>query len=132
MFWDITPCSLLKVNRCFSGICCLHLHGKRIRNQHKICIRQSSQAFFLLGLLLYPEMATVCSFETSVYFQRIIWHCIPENRSLHNHRCENIRSYVKKKYLQKGGRLAPGGSSAWARTGFITRDVFRYFGTDCN
>jgi hypothetical protein len=26
-FWDITPCSLLKVNRCFRGVCRLHLQG---------------------------------------------------------------------------------------------------------
>jgi hypothetical protein len=36
-FWDITPCSLLKVKWCFGGTCCLHLQGRRIsqaRNQH--------------------------------------------------------------------------------------------------
>jgi hypothetical protein len=38
IFWDITPCSPLKVNRCSGGICDLHLQGKRInqaRNQHE-------------------------------------------------------------------------------------------------
>jgi hypothetical protein len=30
MFWDITPCSLFKVNRRFGGTSCLHLHGRRI------------------------------------------------------------------------------------------------------
>jgi hypothetical protein len=30
IFWDITPCSLLKVNRRFGGTYCLHLQGWRI------------------------------------------------------------------------------------------------------
>jgi hypothetical protein len=29
MFWDITPCSQLKVNRRFTGTCHLHLQGRR-------------------------------------------------------------------------------------------------------
>jgi hypothetical protein len=27
VFWDITPCSPLKVSRCFGGTCRLHLQG---------------------------------------------------------------------------------------------------------
>jgi hypothetical protein len=37
IFWDITPCSPLKINRCFWGTYSLHLQGRRIsraRNQH--------------------------------------------------------------------------------------------------
>jgi hypothetical protein len=33
IFWDITPCSLLKVNRCFRETCFLHLQGRRIATQ---------------------------------------------------------------------------------------------------
>jgi hypothetical protein len=36
LFWDIRPCSPLKVNRRFGGTCRLNLHGRRIsraRNQ---------------------------------------------------------------------------------------------------
>jgi hypothetical protein len=38
IFWDIIACSSLKVNRCFGGICRLHLKGWRIvqaRNQYE-------------------------------------------------------------------------------------------------
>jgi hypothetical protein len=38
-FWDITPCSLLKVNRRFGGTCHLHFHGGKTsqsRNQREI------------------------------------------------------------------------------------------------
>jgi hypothetical protein len=30
VFWNITPCSPLKVNRCFGGTCRLYLKGRRI------------------------------------------------------------------------------------------------------
>jgi hypothetical protein len=33
------------------------------------------------------------SSETSFYFQRATRHYIPEDRTLHNHRCENLKSY---------------------------------------
>jgi hypothetical protein len=38
IFWDITPCSLLKVTRLVWRTCCLHLYGWRVRcarNQHE-------------------------------------------------------------------------------------------------
>jgi hypothetical protein len=38
IFWDITSCSPLKVNRLFGGKCCFHLQGGRIsraRNQRE-------------------------------------------------------------------------------------------------
>jgi hypothetical protein len=38
VFWDIMPCSPLKVNRRFRGTCSLHFQGRRIieaRNQHE-------------------------------------------------------------------------------------------------
>jgi hypothetical protein len=38
-------------------------------------------------------MKGACSSETSVDFQRTTRY-IPEHRNLHNHRCENIKSYI--------------------------------------
>jgi hypothetical protein len=32
--WNIVPCSLLKVNRCFGGTCRIHVQGRRLY-QHK-------------------------------------------------------------------------------------------------
>jgi hypothetical protein len=52
-FWNITPFSLLKVNRL---------------------------------------SAATFSFETSVSFQRTTWRYIPEDTTLLNHCCENLRS----------------------------------------
>jgi hypothetical protein len=73
IFWDITPCSLLKVNPCFRGTCRLHLQGrkiKRARNQ-----RESR------------SQAELC-------FQWITRRYIPEDSTLHNHHCENLTSYI--------------------------------------
>jgi hypothetical protein len=49
--WNITPCSLFKVNGSFGGICHLHLQGRRIsqaRNQREAGGKESSHQFFFL------------------------------------------------------------------------------------
>jgi hypothetical protein len=46
---------------------------------------------FLLCLFSGLKKGATCSFKTSADFQRIIWHYIPEDINLHNHRCENSR-----------------------------------------
>jgi hypothetical protein len=50
IFWDITPCSPLKVNRRFRGTCRLHLQGRN-RAVLAICFH----AGFLLGLFFGSE-----------------------------------------------------------------------------
>jgi hypothetical protein len=42
-------------------------------------------------------MEVACSSERSVDFQRTTQRYIPEYSTLHNHRCENPKSYIKKK-----------------------------------
>jgi hypothetical protein len=34
-----------------------------------------------------------CASESSVIIQRNTWKCIPENTTLHNHLCENLKPY---------------------------------------
>jgi predicted ATP-binding protein involved in virulence len=70
MFRVITPCSPLKVNRYFGGICRLRLQGKRIRqarNQHE------TDSNLLPACLAYYstlKMEAICFSEMSVDFQR--------------------------------------------------------------
>jgi dolichol kinase len=69
IFWDITPCSPLKVNRRFGGTCLLHLQGRRIsraRNE-----RESRALFatcfhigFLLAYYLDPNVVVYMYFLT--------------------------------------------------------------------
>jgi hypothetical protein len=40
------------------------------------------------------KMEAICSSEISVVIQRITRRYIPEDDTLHNHRCENLKSYV--------------------------------------
>jgi hypothetical protein len=40
------------------------------------------------------KMEAICSSETSVETQQITQHHIPEDVTLHNHHCENLKSYV--------------------------------------
>jgi hypothetical protein len=50
IFWDITPCSLLKVSRRFGGPYRLHLQGRKIsreENLHEAGAKQSSARHIL-------------------------------------------------------------------------------------
>jgi hypothetical protein len=40
------------------------------------------------------KMEEKYSSEMSVDFQRTSRRCIPEDKTLHNHRCENLKSYI--------------------------------------
>jgi hypothetical protein len=71
IFVDIMLCSLLKGNWPFRGIYCLHVLG-----------------------LFDPEDGVICSSETLVDFHQNTQHYILEDRILHNHCCENLKSYV--------------------------------------
>jgi hypothetical protein len=59
IFWDITPRSPLKVNRCFGGTFRLHFQGPGIK--------KPAHTTFLLGYSSTPKMVK-CSPETSVDF----------------------------------------------------------------
>jgi hypothetical protein len=51
-------------------------------------------SFMLFFSWLTLKMEATCSSETSVNFHRATWRYIPEDRTLHNHRCENHRPYI--------------------------------------
>jgi hypothetical protein len=53
-------------------------------------------ALTLVSCLTYStlKMGTICSSETLVDFQRTTWSYIPEDVTLHNHRCDDIKSYT--------------------------------------
>jgi hypothetical protein len=41
-------------------------------------------------------MEVSCPSKTSVDFQQTPWRYVPEDRTLHNHECENLKSYTDK------------------------------------
>jgi hypothetical protein len=75
IFWDITPCSQLKTNRRFGGICRLHFQVQRI-SQRKI-LREMWQAEMVSFLYSTLKVEAICSSETWVDFprtkRRYIW-----------------------------------------------------------
>jgi hypothetical protein len=75
VFWDITLCSPLNVNRRFGGTYRLYLQGRRIshaRTQHEY------EGDLLLRI---------------VGWQRTTRRYMPKYSTLHNHRCENFKYY---------------------------------------
>jgi hypothetical protein len=61
---------------------------------------------FLLAYCSDLKMETTCSSETSLGFQWTTQSYILEDRTLHNHRCEKLKSYIAKyiserKYLEQ-------------------------------
>jgi hypothetical protein len=73
IFWDITACSPLNVNRCFRGTCCLRLHAT---------------CFMLVLCMAYSstlKKEETCPSETSFDFQRTTWRYIPEDRTLNKY-----------------------------------------------
>jgi hypothetical protein len=83
----MTPCSTLKINRRFGGTYRLypHLHSLGLSSAFTP-IRYSAYSSTL-------KMEAICSSEMSVDFQRTTRRYIREGRTLHNHRCENHKSY---------------------------------------
>jgi hypothetical protein len=52
IFWDITPRSLVKVNRHFGGTCHFHLQSQRLNQGRK---QQETGSILWLGTLFDPE-----------------------------------------------------------------------------
>jgi hypothetical protein len=56
-------------------------------------------AFMLVSWSAYSstlKMEATCSPKMSGDFQWTIWHYIPEERTFHNHHCDNLKSYKLK------------------------------------
>jgi hypothetical protein len=83
IFWDITPLSPLKINRRFGGTCPppSSVSSNKSRKKKKSVKQVISTAL---------KIDATCSSETSDDFQR---RYVPENETLPNHRCQNLKSY---------------------------------------
>jgi hypothetical protein len=90
IFWDVTPCSLLSCNRRFGGTHRLHLQGRR----NNFCLPPVYLLVLAEIISSTLKMEATCSSETSVATQQTIQRYIPEDDTLHNHCCENLKSYV--------------------------------------
>jgi hypothetical protein len=89
------PCSPLKVNRRFGGICRFHLQCLTLKKKESRLLQAVLATYFsLIYCLAFSftlKTEAICSSETYVNFQRTTRNYIPEDNALHNHRCENSR-----------------------------------------
>jgi hypothetical protein len=83
IFWDITSCSPLRINR-------LHLQGRKNKLSKKPACHLLSHRSFAQLIFSALNMEAVCSFETSDDIQRTTRRYIPEDGTRHNHRCEKL------------------------------------------
>jgi hypothetical protein len=75
-----------KVNQCFGEASPPSLGSKN---------KQSTKPAWKLVAQLSCWFLAACSSEPSVGFQRTILCYIPADRTLHNHRCENLKYYIR-------------------------------------
>jgi hypothetical protein len=78
IFWGITPCTRLKINRVFGGTCHLHLQGRR-RSEAINQVEENSKQNLVSSSIL--KMEAICSSETSVDFEPTTRRYIPEDRT---------------------------------------------------
>jgi hypothetical protein len=67
------------------------------RTKDEISMKEAASFFHAGFLLTYAstlKIEAMCSSETPVEFQWTTQRYIPENRDLHNHRCENLKSFT--------------------------------------
>jgi hypothetical protein len=85
-YWLSMSCLLLVhlVPSCF-------LHEPEFSTSRLLCFLPASCQCLAYSLTL--KMEATCSFKTSVYFQQTAQCYIPEDRTLHNHCCENLRLF---------------------------------------
>jgi hypothetical protein len=95
IFWNMTSCSPLSLNRRFGGTYRLHIQGGRNRFSKPAC--HLLARWFVEPISSTLKMDTICSSETSVETQRTTRRHIPEDYTLHNHRCENLKSYNQRR-----------------------------------
>jgi hypothetical protein len=64
--------------------------------------------FMLVSWLAYSstlKMKATCSPKTSLNFQWTTWPSFPEDRTIHNHCCENLKSYTSNNFIFWGKLL---------------------------
>jgi hypothetical protein len=74
-------------------------------------------------------MEATCSSETSVDFQRTTQCYIPEDRILHNHRRENLKSYKPHTVLKRKLCIL---DSSYVTAFYFTKDFLSFAGRQIN
>jgi hypothetical protein len=60
----------------------------------KVCLSPAFTQVSCLACTSTLKVEAICSSEVLVDFQWITWHFIPEDSTLHNHRCEHLKKFT--------------------------------------
>jgi hypothetical protein len=95
------PCSILNAKRRFRRTYQFLLQGKISPKRYQC--ESLPPAFMLVSCSAYLnwKMETKCSSKTSADFKHTTSHYIPEDSTLYNYCCENLKSCIKWKRLIK-------------------------------
>jgi hypothetical protein len=99
IFWDITPCSPVKVNRLFRGPVASIFRVEASDKQENSTKQAPSRALFAAWFMLVScfaysstlKVEVICSYEIPVDFHRATWRYISEKGNFHSHRYENLK-----------------------------------------
>jgi hypothetical protein len=94
---QLTGITLLitKISRILFLMCCAYFINKQFYAQEIISgCHLLSRWYFSQLIFSTLNMEAICSSETSDDTQRITRRYIPKAVTLHNHRCENLKSYI--------------------------------------
>jgi hypothetical protein len=70
------------------------LHGVISQKMILFCLPPACLVVFAKLISSTLKMEAICSSEASIETQRTTRHHIPEDGTFHNHRCENLNSYI--------------------------------------
>jgi hypothetical protein len=108
-FCDIKSCSRWKLTDVSEEHINSFFRAEEYNSHHLL------HAGFLLDLFLDPEEGDICS-KILVHLQRFRRHYIPEYRTFHNCRCENLKSVYWGKFIvskYKRNILMPTSTNSW-------------------
>jgi hypothetical protein len=101
IFWDITTYNPLEVKLLFGGSCRLHLQDPRIsqvrKEQSSVCY-QFSRWFLARHCLRSWRWRWHVPPKRWLTFNGIHGVISQEDRTFHNHRCDNFKSYIRYYY----------------------------------
>jgi hypothetical protein len=81
-FWDIAPCSLAEVDRCFRGVYCLHHQGYRPHNgglrisETSVYCSETTRRYALIMEALRTYDSLLQSDYMALYFRRLFLYSL--------------------------------------------------------
>jgi hypothetical protein len=92
VLWFVTPCNWKNIR--LLGGTYRHFQGWRVGEASRVLFVTWSMLVSCLPYFWILKMEATCFSESSVDFHPTTRRYIPGDRTLHNHRCENLKPYI--------------------------------------